>query len=58
VSGGLLGGGPPPDLSGPFRGSAAVAAGLLTRGLLRGSCYRRLFPDVYAPAALEVHGPD
>ncbi len=45
---------PPPDLSRPFRGSAAVAAGLLTRGLLRGPRFRRLLPDVYAPVALEV----
>ncbi len=42
------------DLAGPFRGSTAVAAGLLTRGQLRGPRFRRLFPDVYAPAALEV----
>ena len=42
------------DLAGPFRGSTAVATGLLTRGLLRGPAYRRLFPDVYAPAALDV----
>ncbi len=45
---------PRPDLGGPFRGSAAVGAGLLTRGLLRGARFRRLLPDVYAPAALEV----
>jgi len=45
---------PPPDVSGPFRGSSAVASGLLTRGVLRGHRYRRLFPDVYVPAALEV----
>jgi very-short-patch-repair endonuclease len=38
---------------GPFRGSAAVTAGLLTRGVLRGSRYQRLFPDVYAPAYLK-----
>ena len=44
----------PIDLSAPFRGSAAVAAGLLTPGVLRGRRYRRLFPDVYAPALLEV----
>ena len=41
------------DLDGPFRGSAAVAAGLLTRGVLRGSRFQRLFPDVYAPAHLK-----
>ncbi len=44
----------PIDLTAPFRGSTAVAAGLLTPGVLRGPRYRRLFPDVYAPAALEV----
>jgi very-short-patch-repair endonuclease len=43
-----------PDLTEPFRGSTAVAAGLLTRGVLRGPRFRRLFPDVYAPAGLEV----
>jgi very-short-patch-repair endonuclease len=31
----------------------AVATGLLTRGLLRSPRFRRLFPDVYAPADLE-----
>lgn len=41
------------DLSGPFRGSDALAAGLLTRGELRGRRFRRLFPDVYAPAHLD-----
>jgi hypothetical protein len=44
----------PIDLSAPFRGSTAIAAGLLTPGVLRGRRYRRLFPDVYAPAVLEV----
>ncbi len=44
----------PIDLSAPFRGATAVAAGLLTPGVLRGRRYRRLFPDVYAPALLEV----
>jgi len=38
------------DLDGPFRGSAAVAAGLLTRDRLYGSRFRRVFPDVYVPA--------
>ena len=38
---------------GPFRGSTAVAAGLLTRGVLRGPRFQKLFPDVYAPAHLE-----
>ena len=41
------------DLNVPFRGSAAVAAGLVTPGILRGPRYQRLFPDVYAAAALE-----
>jgi len=41
------------DLTSAFRGSAAVAAGLVTPGVLRGHRYRRLFPDVYAPAALD-----
>jgi very-short-patch-repair endonuclease len=31
----------------PFRGSLAVAAGLVTKGQLRGSRFRRLFPDIY-----------
>ena len=34
-----------------FRGSAAVAFGLLTRSALRGPRYQRLLPDIYAPAA-------
>lgn len=33
-----------------FRGSAAIAAGLVTRGVLRGPAFRRLFPDVYVRA--------
>ncbi|MBA2324325.1 MAG: DUF559 domain-containing protein [Pseudonocardiales bacterium] len=37
---------------GPFRGSEALAAGLLTRGVLRGPGYQRIFPDVYAPSEL------
>lgn len=40
-----------------FRGSAAVEAGLLTRGDLRGSRYRRVHPDVYVRAAAEF-GPE
>lgn len=44
----------PIELTGPFRGSAAVAEGLLTRARLRGRGYQRLFPDVYAPAHLDV----
>jgi len=34
-----------------FRGSHAVAAGLVTRDRLRGPRYRRLLPDVYCRAA-------
>jgi hypothetical protein len=41
------------DLTRPFRGSAAVAAGLLSWGELRGPRFQKLFPDVYAPAHLE-----
>ena len=41
------------NLQSPFRGSAAVAAGLVTRDRLYGPHFQRLFPDVYAPAAAE-----
>lgn len=34
-------------LTGPFRGSLAVARGLVTKAELRGPSYVRLFPDVY-----------
>jgi hypothetical protein len=34
----------------PFLGSAALAAGELTRGRLRGPGFRRMLPDVYQPA--------
>jgi very-short-patch-repair endonuclease len=46
----------PPDLllGRPFRGSAARAAGLITPGVLRGPRFRRLFPDVYVAAEVEV----
>jgi hypothetical protein len=44
---------PFPDLTGPFRGSSALRHGLLTPGLLRSRRFRRLFPDVYAPADLD-----
>ncbi|SFF74859.1 hypothetical protein SAMN05216574_12559 [Blastococcus tunisiensis] len=37
-----------------FRGSAVLAAGVLTRGELRGPAWRRLFRDVYACAELPV----
>lgn len=38
----------------PFRGSDAVADGLITPGVLRGPRFRRLFPDVYVDAGMEV----
>jgi very-short-patch-repair endonuclease len=37
-------------IGGPFRGSDAVARGLVTRGELRGRRYRRVFPDIYLAA--------
>lgn len=37
-----------------FRGSDALSSGLLTPNQLRGPAWRRLFPDVYAHAALPV----
>ena len=36
-----------------FRGSHAVAAGLVTRDRLRGPRYRRVLPDVYCRAAAD-----
>jgi very-short-patch-repair endonuclease len=42
------------DVAGAFRGSVAVAAGVLSRGELAGHRFQRLFPDVYAPAELVV----
>jgi very-short-patch-repair endonuclease len=45
----------PTELRGQaFRGSRAVADGVLTRKELRGPAWRRLFRDVYADAALPV----
>ena len=38
----------------PFRGSDAIAAGLLTRAQLRGPLVRRLFRDVYVEAGTTV----
>lgn len=38
------------DITAPLRGSLAVAAGLVTKGQLRGPGFRRLFPDIYLPA--------
>lgn len=42
----------PGDLPRVFRGSAAVRAGVLTRGQLRGPGVRRLFSDVYTPMSI------
>lgn len=42
------------DLRLPFRGSVAVAAGVLSRAVLQGPRFRRLFPDVYVRADVEV----
>lgn len=39
------------ELSGPFRGSEAIAAGVVTRKQLAAPRYRRVFRDVYVPAA-------
>ena len=38
----------------PFRGSVAVADGLVTRAVLCGPRFRRLYPDVYVRADVEV----
>lgn len=35
------------DFTAPFRGSLAIATGVLTRAQLRSSGFRRLFPDIY-----------
>ena len=45
------------DICGVFRGSEAVAAGVLTADQLRGSQFRRLYRDVYLPAAMPVTHP-
>ena len=37
----------PPGWPDAFRGSAAIAAGLVTKKVLRGPRYLRLFPDTY-----------
>lgn len=37
-----------------FRGSEALRSGLLTRGQLRTSAFRRLRPDVYVSSTLAV----
>ncbi len=38
----------------PFRGSDAIRSGVLTRRRLRGSTWRRLFPDVYVHREVPV----
>ena len=43
-----------PVVEHPFRGSEALAAGLITRGRLRGPGFRRLFDDVYVAADVPV----
>ena len=43
------------DFALPFRGSTALTCGLLTPGVLRGPRFRRLFPDVYVGAGVEVN---
>jgi hypothetical protein len=40
----------------PFRGSAAVAAGTVTKNELRGPSFQRLFPDVYLAASKRPPG--
>jgi hypothetical protein len=38
----------------PFRGTDAVAAGLLTRRQLDGGSWRRLYPDIYVHTSVEL----
>ncbi|MDQ4010313.1 MAG: hypothetical protein M3228_06340 [Actinomycetota bacterium] len=45
------------DICGVFRGAEAVAAGVLTPDQLRGPSFRRLYRDVYLPAAMPVTHP-
>ena len=42
-------------LAGPFRGTAVLAAGVVARAQLYGPRYRRVYPDVYLPAGLELN---
>jgi Protein of unknown function (DUF559) len=42
------------DLSFPFRGSAALQRGLLTRAALYGPGFRRLYPDVYVSVSTSI----
>ena len=45
---------PPPGWPVAFRGSAAIAAGLVTKKVLRGPRYLRVFPDTYVRRDEEV----
>lgn len=47
----------PTDLCSVFRGSEAVATGVLTADQLRGPQFRRLYRDVYLPAGIFVTHP-
>lgn len=38
----------------PFRGSSALASGALTRGVLYGPSYRRLYPDIHIAASVQL----
>ena len=42
------------DLAGVFRGTEALAAGVVTKEQLRGPGVRRLFRDVYLPAGVQL----
>ncbi|MGH3874759.1 MAG: type IV toxin-antitoxin system AbiEi family antitoxin [Pseudonocardiaceae bacterium] len=42
------------DLAGVFRGTEALAAGMVTKEQLRGPGVRRLFRDVYLPAGMRL----
>jgi very-short-patch-repair endonuclease len=45
---------PPRLLRGPFRGADAIASGQVSKSQLRGRSWRRLYPDVYVSAAMEL----
>lgn len=42
---------------GPFRGSEAIAAGVVTRGQLAGPLYQQVYRDVYIPAGMPLTHP-
>lgn len=42
------------EINGPFRGSAAVAAGLLTPSMLRGDGFTDVFRDVFVPTGTRL----